>query len=555
MSARIRTILIFTAILLPSLHFVWKNRDMPQFAYLHDDGLLFVGAKSIAQDGGYRISSLPENPLQTKFPPLYPLYLSAAWKIDPHFPENLRIATFLGWLMLAGYLALAWIWYRRNGVPEWRIWLLVALLGLNPYVIWFGSILFSDLFFSCWLIAALIVASRNDTGNDTGNDAGNDAGNDLRGGVRAAFLAGVLGGAAYLARSSGIALLIALPAWYLWRRQPRRAAAFAAGMLPFVAGWSLWTRSHISHTTDLATMFYTDYVRYMMHVTWNDMPVLLWKNIDQLLYAMGSMALPRIYGLLPLKILTQVIAVAMIAGTVRLARRKFGIEYGLYALVSCGILLVCNFPSTERYMIPLYPLLLAGLLAELEHMGHMFKAGFRHKDASQRVAARALSAVAALIFLGALGLQVFMSLFFLQETVDQKSAKLRDQRAAYAWIRANLPASATILSYDDPLLYLYTGRRGLHRPLDPLWWYREDHASILEAYRELPDYCRSRGLQYIYFTNDDLGRETGSDDREEVQFLIKNNPELTPVFTAGIGTVYKIAPAPGAATAANRALP
>ena len=539
MSARLRTILIFAAILLPSVHFVWKNRDMPQFAYLHDDGLLFVGAKSIAQNGGYRISSLPENPLQTKFPPLYPLYLSAAWKINPNFPENLRIATFLSWLMLAGYLALTWIWYRRNGVPERRIWLLVALLGLNPYVIWFGSILFSDLFFSCWLIAALIMVPSN----------------AARSGTRGAFLAGLLGGTAYLARSSGIALLVALPAWFLGKRQQRRAVVFAAGMLPFVAGWALWTRAHIPHTTDLATMFYTDYMRYLMHVTWSDMPVILWKNVDQLLYAMGSMALPRIYGLLPVKILTQVIAVAMIAGTVRLVRRQFGIEYGLYALVSCGILLVCNFPSTERYIIPLYPLLLAGLLAELEHMGQMFKAGFQHKDASQRVAARAFSAVAALIFLGALGLQVSMSLFFLQETVNQKSAKLRDQQAAYAWIRKNLPASATILSYDDPLLYLYTERRGVHRPLDPLWWYREDHASILEAYRQLPDYCRHRGLQYVYFTSDDLGRETGSDDREEVQILIKNNPELTPVFTAGIGTVYKIGPATGAATAANRALP
>ncbi|MSV35725.1 MAG: hypothetical protein EXQ47_09025 [Bryobacterales bacterium] len=78
-----------------------------------------------------------------------------------------------------------------------------------------------------------------------------------------------------------------------------------------------------------------------------------------------------------------------------------------------------------------------------------------------------------------------------------------------------------------------------------------------EAYRNLVDYCRNRGLQYIYFTTADLGRETGSDDQQEVQFLIKNNPELTPVFTAGIGTVYKIAPAPGtpAATASNRATP
>ena len=104
----------------------------------------------------------------------------------------------------------------------------------------------------------------------------------------------------------------------------------------------------------------------------------------------------------------------------------------------------------------------------------------------------------------------------------------------------NLPPSATILSYDDPLLYLYTGRRGIHRPLDPLWWYREDHASIQAAYRDLAAYCRSRGLQYVYFTSDDLGRETGGDDQREAQRLIRTNPELTPVFSAGIGTIYKV---------------
>jgi hypothetical protein len=68
----VRTILIFLLLLLPSAHFVWKNRQMPQFAYLHDDGVLFVSAKSVAADS-YRIASLPEAPYQTKFPPLFPV--------------------------------------------------------------------------------------------------------------------------------------------------------------------------------------------------------------------------------------------------------------------------------------------------------------------------------------------------------------------------------------------------------------------------------------------------------------------------------------------------
>jgi hypothetical protein len=57
---------------------------MPQFAYLHDDGVLFVSAKNLAA-GQFHLPSLVENPSQTKFPILYPLYLSAIWRINPVF--------------------------------------------------------------------------------------------------------------------------------------------------------------------------------------------------------------------------------------------------------------------------------------------------------------------------------------------------------------------------------------------------------------------------------------------------------------------------------------
>ena len=117
----------------------------------------------------------------------------------------------------------------------------------------------------------------------------------------------------------------------------------------------------------------------------------------------------------------------------------------------------------------------------------------------------------------------------LPESAGEKAAKLRDLRAAYTWISANLPPSATILSYDDPLMYLYTGHRGNYLPLLPRWWYGEDHAAIVAAYRDLPAYCRSRGLDYLYFTTEDLSRETGDQDRKEIE-VVRQNPELTAIF-------------------------
>jgi len=190
----------------------------------------------------------------------------------------------------------------------------------------------------------------------------------------------------------------------------------------------------------------------------------------------------------------------------------------------------------------LCPLLLAGLLAELEHIAQMLKPAFHHKYFGQRTVAAVMASGMAAVLIAALAVQFYMTFGFLQSAVDEKVAKLHDQKAAYAWISSNLPASAMIFSYDDPLLYLYTGRRAIHSPLDPLWWYREDHASILDVYRDLPAFCRSRGLEYVYVTTGDLAREAGPEDQRNALNLIRANPELERVFEAGIGTVYKVGP-------------
>src|ERR1700677_191192 len=73
---------------LPSLLFVWHNRDVPHFGILQDDGVYMIDAQALAQGSGYRILSLPAQPFDTRYPPLYPLYLSLAWRAIPAFPAN-----------------------------------------------------------------------------------------------------------------------------------------------------------------------------------------------------------------------------------------------------------------------------------------------------------------------------------------------------------------------------------------------------------------------------------------------------------------------------------
>src|SRR5580704_15920855 len=169
---RLRALAVFALLLIPSALYVWKNPDMPEFGKLHDDGILFVSAKGLATGQGFRILSLPEQPWQTKYPVLYPLYLSIIWRINPHFPDNLPLGRWFSWLLLVICLALS----RVGPRPA----LVVAILAISPYMVLFGTSMFSEIFFLCWLLASLLAAQKQ--------------------GLAMAVLAGILAGLAYLTR-------------------------------------------------------------------------------------------------------------------------------------------------------------------------------------------------------------------------------------------------------------------------------------------------------------------------------------------------------------------
>ena len=118
MAKTIAIALLFTLLLVPSAWFAWHNRHMPQFGQAHDDAIYYIAAKSLASGQGYRISSLPETPYETKYPPLLPWLLSIAWMVEPRFPENLAIATAIQWAMIPPFLWLCAAWLRRAyGLP------------------------------------------------------------------------------------------------------------------------------------------------------------------------------------------------------------------------------------------------------------------------------------------------------------------------------------------------------------------------------------------------------------------------------------------------------
>ena len=72
-------VVLVLAAMLPSLAQYARNPDGANFGFFHDDGLYFVGAKSLAAYGAFLLEIVPGEPKSTKLPPLWPAFRSLAW--------------------------------------------------------------------------------------------------------------------------------------------------------------------------------------------------------------------------------------------------------------------------------------------------------------------------------------------------------------------------------------------------------------------------------------------------------------------------------------------
>jgi hypothetical protein len=434
---------------------------------------------------------------------------------------------WLSWLALPALLGLAGAVWGQTGIHGWRRWALLGFTAVNAYTVSFGANLLSEPWFCVFLLAAFVLADRRPA------------------------MAGVLMGLAYLTRSAGIVALVTFPLYYGWRREFRRALAFAAGMLPSVAAWTLWVKTHALPEPDLALMYYLDYAGYQLaNVGWRDLPVVLWKNADGIVWSLGSLVLPRVFDSWWMRVFTELVGVAMLSGIVRLTRQGRGWCPALYAAASAALLLVWHFPPNERFVYPLFPLAFAGLWTELEHLWRMLRAGLGHRDASQRIAAGLLGAGVAALGMLAVGLNIFMVAIVLPEDFEQHRLRRDRQQPALAWMRQNLPPTASILATRDPLVHLATGFHSISRPVPPRYWYTDDRDAIVQAFATVPAFARQHALDFVYHAGVDFGWAVSDQDRERIDRAIRSHPDLAPVLEDEGATVFRVAPA--AAHAADR---
>ena len=522
----VRKALAFGVVLLalaPAAHLAWVAREMPHFGHLHDDSIYFVCAKSLAEGRGYRILSLPAEPFQTKYPPLWPLILAGIWKLDPRFPENLRWGMALAWTALPAFVALAWCWFRRERFDRRLATALCVMIAWSPCVIVMGAGMMSDLVFSAALLAAILAIETADR--------------SMWHAVAVVLLASV----AYLIKTAALPLIIAGPLWLVLRRKYRAAAVMFGGMLPAVAGWMLWSRAHMSQSRDLVTLYYTNYLGYQVYnVGWRDLPLVMWKNLDGVFCGIAELLIFDLSktpaGTYPARFL----GVVVIAGAVRLARRSGMSPYHWFAVAYTAILLVWHFPPNNRFLLPLFPLLLAGLATELANLAGVVRKEWPRGPA-QKVIVAGLCAGAAGVVYVAIVWNVRALTDELPLVMSQHRAVLDSDRRAFTWIAQNA-LIGNFYAYDDPAFYLYTGRHAASLPVAPLPFYREDRESILRPFRAMPKFAREQHLDYLLFTAADFHRDLGDAERAEVRRILAREKAFEPIYRSALSSVFMVSP-------------
>ena len=513
------TALALIALCLPSLLFVWLNRDVPHFGILQDDGIYLIDGKALAEGSGYRILSLPSQPNDTRYPPLYPLYLSLAWSLIPSYPANLPLALMLSWFCLPIVLGLTYVWCRRHQFPIPVTWVVVAVFALNPYVLFFVSNLGSEILFMAFLLGAILIAER-----------------DHQLGWHGPLFAGFLAGAAYLTRTAGIALLPAAIAYFCWKKHPRAALFFAIGMSPAIAGWTLWSRLHAAPGHDIVTLCYTNYLGYYLtNVGRDNIAHILWRNLSALLEAIGSLVFPQMMQGWLAKLILWPLAAAMILGCIRMVKQGYGVLYSLFAGISLAMLLVWHYQPNQRFILPLAPLLLAGFCFEMAHLAQLFRGASTGSHRSKRVAARALAFSLVTVLTVGLVLQICMDVGVVPKLAREDRANSQMYRSIYDWIAQNLPSDANILWQDDTALYLATGRHSASYVVSP----REFEATGGDSgeaarFRNIEAYAREQHLGYI------LLAKIGLRHNQEVLRAAAANPNLETVHEEAGGILYRV---------------
>jgi hypothetical protein len=535
------------------LFLVYLRSLPPQgyFGIFFDDAYYFGSAKALAQGRGYIIPNLPGGPPQTKYPVLYPWLLSWVWRWYPSFPSNIApaawVTAFFGcWFLLAAFELLR----RLKGVGDWPALVIVAMCAFLPQVLVLSRVPMTDVPFAALVVTAALVA---------------DGGMRTQARPAWAVIAGVLAGLTVMTRTMGLAVIAGIVAAAVYRHAYRRAGLFFLAASPFLFA-SFWLSRSSPAVRTLAGMapgapiafpgwnqtllYFTNYPRFwrlcVPHLS--VFLAMLVTNTGALLQAaplylisptletgrsltsLGGVVADAVGG---------VVSALVIAGIVRQARSQEWKPIHFILAFNAGLMLTWNWVSTDRFTLPFLPLFCMGLWLEGKHLVRVLSASW---TARRRWGERALGGamLAGLAALAGVVLWNYCSgyRFQLPEVAERRFAIGAEKAQAYEWIRRNTDPGATIMSYEEASLYLYTGRTAVSPLIFSTEYYYTRNKAVLDRdLAHLTDAARAVAASFWLVSDDDVPsvvEEAQPVIKEHINGLLSGSPE---VFHSSAGRV------------------
>jgi hypothetical protein len=405
-----------------------------------DDGVYTVLAKSLATGQGYRYLHLPEAPNATHFPPAYPLFLAALWKLVPSFPANVTLFKFANAGFIGVSAMLAWRFARRwLHMGQWTAAISVAAFTACAPVVLISVMVMSEPLFLAALFAVLMACERA----------------AKSGTRRDALLAGAVGGLLALIRTLGVVVIPATALVLAWRRRWLAALltclAGAVVMLP----WQLWVAAHDAELPGVFLGKYGSYAGWLLDgmreggVKW--VVTLAWFNTR--LFIGGGWETLSVDTLpIPLRFLTTFVATGFfVTGWWQMLRRAPVAAMTVATYLS--LVIIWPFPP-QRFTFAIWPLL--GM-----HFGLAIESIVRWRPRTRpRVALRWAVASLAVLLTAGYARSNYRSAargwwMSIQGYVADRA------KPAAEWVSAHTADDAVIATEDDVLMYLYTGRQAI----------------------------------------------------------------------------------------------
>jgi hypothetical protein len=410
----------------------------------HDDAIYVITAKALAQGQGYRLIYLPNSPIQTKYPILYPALLAVVWQLWPSFPDNLLLMKWFSLVCGASAIGLSYLYVLRFGYFSRPVAGISGLVcATSSIFLYFSTQTLSEIPFTVLVVLALWSF-----------DAQMEESSPK--GTRQFFL-GVLLALPFLCRSIGVTLLFATIFIQYYRGRPLRWMAL--GMATVALPWLIWMGAGLgSWNRDPVSGYYTDYVSWWAAMDWAMAFHIVWQNLVYILLSTATLSLEGLNAIAKsinlwgwLGLLFFLGAIPIIALIIKLRTWR-----SLPFFMMAYFLLILVWPwHPVRFLVPILPFLLGYFFEDINKLLQRWKITTWY-----------------LLPVGLLLVATNLALLYQHGQSAEKfrypHAFLQDYPASWAsyqdifqWLKTHSQPDDVIASMEDPMIFLYTGRQAI----------------------------------------------------------------------------------------------